>query len=70
MFPDSDNVVRNVEIKVPPPSLDGSPTYKKNMVMDHLNRHAKNLIVIVPEDEDGTKNGGVCKADIPANAAT
>ena len=74
VFPDSDKVVRNVEIKVPPPSLDGSPTYKKNLVMGYLNRHVKNLIVIVPVDEvgdeDGTENGGECKADFQANAAT
>ena len=73
VFPDSDDVVRNVEIKVPPPSIDGTPEYKKNMVMGLLNRHVKNLIVIAPEgelgDEDGTENGRVCKADLQAIAA-
>ena len=62
VYPDKDNVVRNVTVTVPPPGLlDGSQNYKKGMAMNDLKRHVSNLIVIVPSHEDG--HGVECKDD-------
>ena len=54
VYPDSNMLVRNVSVTVPPPSLlDGSCEYKKGVVMNDLKRHVSNLIVIVPSEEYG-----------------
>ena len=67
VYPDENQVVRNVAVMIPPPALlDGSQEYKKGMAMSTLKRHVSNLIVIVPNQEDGVSNqqdghGGDCK---------
>ena len=67
VFPDANNVVRNVEIVVPPPSLDSTMVYKKGVAMIKMKRHVNNLIVIVPsedeEDHDELGHGGECKIE-------
>ena len=51
-MPDTDGKVRNVIVSVPPPSLALSKglEYPKNIVMNELKRHVKNLIVIAAAD--------------------
>ena len=58
-FHDNHLRVRNVKPVSPPPGLDGSPEYK-GVALSELDRHVKNLIVIVPIDEaekDDDDNG-------------
>ena len=55
-FPDDHLRVRNVKLVSPPPSLDGSPEYK-GVALAELDRHVKNLIVIVPNDEAEKDDG-------------
>ena len=52
VMPDTDGKVRNVIVLVPPPSLALSKgiEYPKNIVMNELKRHVKNLIVIAASD--------------------
>ena len=49
-FPDEEGRVRNVVVTVPPPSLSllKGAQYSKKLSMIDLDRHVKNLIVIVP----------------------
>ena len=52
MFPDCNGLVRNVKVALPPASIDGSSVYKKGLEKIYVERHVKNLIVIVPcEDQ-------------------
>ena len=51
VYPDDTNVVRNVKVILPPPSLDGSREYKKGLEKSEVKRHVSNLIVIVPAEE-------------------
>ena len=52
VFPDSNNVVRNIEVVVPPPSsLTGDIDYKKDAAMISMKRHVKNVVVIVPKEK-------------------
>ena len=50
-FPDEHGKVRNVKLSVPPPGLDGSPDYVPQ-AMSEVERHVKNVIVIVPNDDE------------------
>ena len=50
-YPDEHGIVRNVKLAAPPPGLDGSRVYR-TPAMSELERHVKNLIVIVPVEED------------------
>ena len=49
VFPNSNGIVRNVEIKVAP-RFKGCGQYR-SQVLYKLKRHASNLIVIVPVEE-------------------
>ena len=63
-FPDENNVVRNVKVVLPPPSLDdGSKVYKKGVAMIEVMRHVSNLIVIVPNDDEENAIGEDCSDD-------
>ena len=44
-------VVINVLVSVPPPSHSVSKIYPKNIAMNEIKRHVKNLKVIVPSEE-------------------
>ena len=50
-YPDDQNIVRNVEVKVAP-RCAGSAAYKPQ-VLYKLKRHTSKLIVIVPVEEQG-----------------
>ena len=50
-YPDEHGKVRNVKLKVPPPKLDGKPEYRPP-AMSEVDRHVKNIIVIVPNDDE------------------
>ena len=54
VYPDMDDVVRNVKVALPPPSIDGSKDYKKGMEKSEVKRHVSNLIVIVPAEENAS----------------
>ena len=63
-YPDEKNVVRNVKVVMPPPSLDdGSKVYKKGFAMIEVKRHVSNLIVIVPNDDEENAIGEDCSDD-------
>ena len=49
VFPDSNGIVRNVEVKVAPRYKGHGPYQSK--VLYQLKRHVSNLIVIVPVEE-------------------
>ena len=52
VFPDCNGLVRNVKVALLPASIDGSSVYKKGLEKIYVERHVKNLIVIVPcEDQ-------------------
>ena len=64
VFPDSNNVVRNIEVMVPPPSsLTGTVDYKKDAAMISMKRHVKNVVVIVPKEKQKVESAhaGECK---------
>ena len=54
VMPDEQMKVRNVVVTVPPPSLAlyKGDEYPKNMVMNELQRHVSNLIVIAPASDE------------------
>ena len=54
----SDKRVRNVVVTVPPPSLKltKGEYYPKKVVMNDLERHVSNLIVIATSDENYEDN--------------
>ena len=54
VFPDSNGIVRNVEIKVAP-RFKGGGQYQ-SQVLYKLKRHVSNLIVIVPVEEIDKNN--------------
>ena len=49
-FHDNHLRVRNVKPVSPPPGLDSSPEYK-GVALAELDRHVKNIVVIVPKEE-------------------
>ena len=49
-FPDDHQRVRNVKLVSPPPGLNGSREYK-GVALAELDRHVKNVVVIVPKEE-------------------
>ena len=53
VFPDSNGIVRNVEVKVAP-RYKGRGPYQ-SQVLYQLKRHVSNLIVIVPVEETKDK---------------
>ena len=53
VFPDSNGIVRNVEVKVAP-RYKGRGPYQ-SQVLYQLKRHVSNLIVIVPVEETEDK---------------
>ena len=55
-FHDNHLRVRNVKPVSPPPGLDGSPEYK-GVALAELDRHVKNLTVIVPNDKAEKDDG-------------
>ena len=55
-FPDEHHRVRNVKLVSPPPGLDGSRVFR-GVALAELDRHVKNLIVIVPNDEAENDDG-------------
>ena len=57
-MPDVDKIVRNVVVTVPPPSLalTKGKDYPKKVIMNDLDRHVSNLIVIVPSEENCEDN--------------
>jgi len=58
VYPDMDDVVRNVKVALPPPRIDGSKDYKKGMEKSEVKRHISNLIVIVPAEENASGHRG------------
>ena len=67
VFPDSNNVVRNVEVTAPSPStLTGDPSYKKDAARIKMRRHVKNIIVIVPKENQKNEidHAGECTKKI------
>ena len=69
-MPDSDKRVRNVVVTVPPPSLKltKGEYYPKKVVMNDLERHVSNLIVIATSDENYEDNS--LAGSVKVNAAT
>ena len=64
VYPDINDVVRNIEISVAPPGLDSTPVYTGGTKIK-LKRHVKNIIVIVPNEEScHSGHRGECEDEI------